>query len=121
MESIRARNLAARYDSIFGEFIAEAKKFHKNIFPQYNYLIEKNTLGDISRLFIPAIGIPQSYDCFESRNFRSLLNNDDLEMYLIYDSLRIRQRWIEHLDWLNEALDVKTIKREDFESWMRAH
>ena len=32
VKSIRARNLAARYDSIFGEFIAEAKKISQKYF-----------------------------------------------------------------------------------------
>ena len=70
---------------------------------------------------IPAIGIPHAYDCYESRAFRRLLDTDGLEIYLLYDSLRIRKKWIEHLDWLNESLDVKTIKRKDFELWISQH
>jgi hypothetical protein len=30
-------------------------------------------------LFIPAIGIPQSYDCFDSLRFRKLLDNEKIE------------------------------------------
>lgn len=121
VESIRARNLAARQDSICGEFIAEGIKHNKHIMREYSYLLEKDMAGNNIRLFIPAIGIPHAYDCYESRNFRQLLNTDGLEIYLLYDSLRIRQKWIEHLDWLNESLDVKTIKRKDFELWMSQH
>lgn len=121
VESVRARNLAARQDNICGEFIAEAVKCGKNIIQEYRYLLEKDRAGNNIRLFIPAIGIPQSYDCFESRNFRKLLKKNGLEIYLLYDSLCIRRRWIEHLDWLNESLDVKTIKRKEFESWMNKH
>lgn len=121
IESVRARNLAARQDGICGEFIAEANRYGKTIIQEYRYLLEKDKGGNDIRLFIPAIGIPQSYDCFESRSFRELLKKDRLEIYLLYDSLRIRRKWIEHLDWLNELLDVKTIKRKDFESWLKIH
>ena len=121
IESVRARNLAARQDSICGEFVAEASKYGKRIIQEYRYLLEKDNEGNDIRLFIPAVGIPQSYDCFESRNFRELLKKEELEIYLLYDSLRIRKKWIEHLDWLNEVLDVKTIKRKEFESWVRKH
>ena len=121
VESIRARNLAARQDSICCEFIAEGKKHNKHIVREYSYLLEKDIYGKNIRIFIPAIGIPHAYDCYESRTFRRLLNTDGLEIYLLYDSLRIRQKWIEHLDWLNESLDVKTIKRKDFELWISQH
>lgn len=121
VESVRARNLAARQDSICGEFIAEATKVGKTIVKEYRYLLEKDEAFNTTRIFIPAIGIPQSYDFFESRSFRKLLNNDNMEIYLLYDNLRIRHKWIEHLDWLNDKLDVKTIKRKDFEVWMSKH
>lgn len=121
VESVRARNLAARQDSICGEFIAEAAKVGKTIVKEYRYLLEKDEAFNTSRIFIPAIGVPQSYDFFESRTFRKLLNNDHMEIYLLYDNLRIRQKWIEHLDWLNDKLDVKTIKRKDFDVWLRNH
>ena len=121
VESIRARNLAARQDSICGEFVAEGIKYDKHIIREYSYLLEKDMYGNNIRLFIPAIGIPHAYDCYESRAFRRLLDTDGLEIYLLYDSLRIRKQWIEHLDWLNESLDVKTIKRKDFELWISQH
>lgn len=74
---------------------------------------------DRIRLFIPAIGVPQSYDCFDSLRFRKLLNNEKIELFLIYDDLRIRKKWIEHLEWLNKSLEVKTIKKKDFELWLK--
>lgn len=38
---------------------------------------------------------------------------------IIYDDLRIRKKWVEHLEWLNESLEVKTIKKKDFELWLK--
>lgn len=118
VESVRARNLAARQDNLVGEFVEEARKQERRLIQEYRYLVENLENGRI-RLFIPAIGIPQSYDCFESLRFRELLNNEKLELFLIYDDLCIRKRWIEHLEWLNKSLEVKTIKKKDFESWLR--
>lgn len=118
VESVRARNLAARQDNLVGEFIEEARKQGRRFLQEYRYLVETLT-DDRIRLFIPAIGVPQSYDCFDSLRFRKLLNNEKLELFLIYDDLRIRKRWVEHLEWLNESLEVKTIKKKDFELWLK--
>lgn len=118
VESVRARNLAARQDNLIGEFVAEARKQGHTLIKEYRYLVEDMGNG-YKRLFIPAIGVPQSYDCFESLGFRELLSNDKLELFLIYDDLRIRKKWIDHLEWLNKSLEVKTIKQIDFESWLK--
>ena len=120
VESVRARNLAARQDNITGEFVKEAKKIGKVIIQELYYLIEMLPDGK-RRLYLPAVGIPSSFDYYESREFRSLLNDDDLEIFLLYDELRIRTRWINHLDWLDESLEVKSIKKKDFEAWLRNH
>ena len=118
VESVRARNLAARQDNLVGEFVKEARKQGRQLIQEYRYLVETLKDGRI-RLFIPAIGIPQSYDCFDSLRFRKLLDNEKIELFLIYDDLRIRKKWIEHLEWLNESLEVKTIKKKDFELWLK--
>ena len=118
VESVRARNLAARQDNLVGEFVGEARKQGRQLTQEYRYLVENLQDGRI-RLFIPAIGIPQSYDCFDSLRFRKLLDNEKIELFLIYDDLRIRKKWIEHLEWLNKSLEVKTIKKKDFELWLK--
>ena len=118
VESVRARNLAARQDNLVGEFVEEARKQGRQLIQEYRYLVE-TLKDDIIRLFIPAIGIPQSYDCFDSLRFRKLLDNEKIELFLIYDDLRIRKKWVEHLEWLNESLEVKTIKKKDFELWLK--
>jgi hypothetical protein len=118
VESVRARNLAARQDNLIGEFVNEAKKVGKTLVREYRYLLEN--LSDAGlRLYLPAIGVPQSYDCFKSRAMRALLERDDIQLYLLYDNVRIKRDWIDHLDWLNESLEVKTIKKQDFELWLK--
>lgn len=120
VESVRARNLAARQDNLTGEFVKEANKVGKAIVQELYYLIEQLPDGN-RRLYLPAIGIPSSFDYYESLEFRQLLNDDRLEIYLLYDELRIRAKWIDHLDWLDSSLEVKTIKKKDFERWLKTH
>jgi hypothetical protein len=118
VESVRARNMAARQDGLVGEFIKEALKVDKSLVQEYKYLVERKDDGDVN-VFIPAVGVPQSYDCYESLQFKELLRNPKTKIHLIYDDLRIKKRWIEHLDWLNVSLEVKTIKKKDFALWLQ--
>lgn len=118
VESVRARNMAARQDNLVGEFIAEANKYGHKVIQEYKYLIEHLEDGGC-RVYIPAVGVPQSYDCYMSLKFRDLLVSPSTTTYLIYDDLRIKQDWIKHLDWLNNStLEVKTIKKNDFALWL---
>ena len=107
VESVRARHMAARQDSLVGEFIKEAHNVGRTLGQEYKYLVERKEDDELN-VFIPAVGVPQSYDCYESLHFKELLKNPKIKIYLIYDDLRIKKRWIEHLDWLNSSLEVKT-------------
>ena len=118
VESVRARNMAARQDGLVGEFIKEAQKVGRVMIQEYKYLVERLEDDNVN-VFIPAVGVPQSFDCFESLQFKSLLKNPKTIIYLIYDDLRIKRRWIEHLDWLNKSLEVQTIKKNDFSLWLQ--
>lgn len=119
VESCRARNLAARQDSLLGEFIQEAKKVGKPIFKEKFYIIERDLNHELIAVYIPAVGVPTSYDYYESRNFKELLDSPKLNIYLLYDSLKVREEWLAHLKWLNSSLEVKTIPRNEFELWMK--
>ena len=118
VESIRARNLAARQDDLVGEFIKEASKLGRQLVQEYKYLVEYNE-GELKNVFIPAVGVPQSYDCYNSLEFKEIFECPDVNIYLIYDELRIKRRWIDHLDWLNKSIEVKTIKKKDFAIWLQ--
>lgn len=118
VESVRARNMAARQDNLVGEFIKEAQKVGRQMVQEYKYLIEHRENGEV-KVYIPAVGVPQSYDCYESLEFKRYLKNSDINIHLIYDDLRVKKKWMEHLDWLNESLEVKTIKKNEFARWLQ--
>ena len=118
VESTRARNLAARQDSLITEFLKLAKKHNRvmQIQPE-RYISEK--VDDVYRIFIPTVGVPQSIDCNRSENYiNKILNNEVDNIYLIYDDFRVKDKWLEHLDWLNQYLSVKTLKKQYFDEWL---
>ena len=121
VEAIRARNIAARQDNLTGEFVKEANRQGRTIIKEPTYLVEQMTDGNFW-YYIPAIGVPQSMDCYESVKMLERWNGKMPEkVFLIYDDLSILPRWIEHLEWMNNYLEVKTIKMKVFESWLKTN
>ena len=118
VESVRARNMAARQDNLVGEFIRESQNVGRTLIQEYKYLVERKDDNEVN-VFIPAVGVPQSYDCYSALLFKELLHNPQTKIHLIYDDLRVKKKWIEHLDWLNSSLEVKTIKKKEFAIWLQ--
>ncbi len=118
IEEIRARNIAARQDNLTGEFVKEAERQGRTIIKEPTFLVERRG-DDEFWYYIPAIGVPKSEDCHESVKMLERWNGTlPKKVYLIYDDLSILPRWIKHLEWLNDYLEVKTIQKRDFESWL---
>ena len=119
-ESLRARNLAARQDSLITNFLNIAKKNGKKMSLQpQRFITEEAGIGK-RKIFIPSVGIPQSIDYNQSSELKKEINEYSVdEIYLIYDNVRIREKWLKHLDYLNEWLDVQTIKKQEFEIWLK--
>ncbi len=119
VEAIRARNIAARQDNLTGEFVKEANRQGRTIIKDPIFLVEQKSNGKFW-YYIPAIGVPQSVDCHESIKMLERWNGMMADkVFLIYDDLSILPNWIAHLDWMNKYLEVKTIKMQEFESWLK--
>lgn len=120
VESIRARNLAARQDNLITEFLKIARKNGKNVTIQPERFITEEMMENKRRIFIPSIGIPKSMDYNQSSVLKKEIKEYSVnEVYLIYDNVRIREKWLKHLEYLNEHLDVQTIKKQDFDLWLQ--
>ncbi len=120
VESIRARNLASRQDNLITEFLNSARKYDKNVTIQPERFITEEIGENKRRIFIPSVGIPQSLDCNTSSKLKKEIKEYSVEeIYLIYDDVRIREKWLNHLSYLNEYLDVKTIKKQEFDIWLQ--
>lgn len=120
VESVRARNLAARQDSLITDFRNIAVRLGKKIVVQPERFLSEDLPTGLRRIFIPTIGIPQSNSC-QTAEIKNEMNSGKVSIRLIYDDLRIREKWINHLDWLNKNLnvDIKTLKKQEFESWLQ--
>ena len=119
VEEIRARNIAARQDNLAGEFVKEGARQGRTIIKEPTFLVEQKESGDFW-YYIPAIGVPKSEDCHESEEMLKRWNGElPKQVYLIYDDLSILPRWINHLEWLNQYLKVKTIPQKEFVSWLK--
>lgn len=120
VESVRARNLASRQDNLITEFMNIAKQFGRNITVQpERYLTE--VISDKQIIYIPTIGVPQSFNCQVAEiQYRYNENPQHTCIRLIYDDLRIRDKWLKHLDWLNGNFkkDILTLKKQDFKKWL---
>ncbi|MEO3314092.1 toll/interleukin-1 receptor domain-containing protein, partial [Parabacteroides merdae] len=120
VESVRARNLASRQDNLITEFMNIAKQCGRNITVQpERYLTE--VISDKQIIYIPTIGVPQSFNCQAAEiQYRYNENPQHTCIRLIYDDLRIRDKWLKHLDWLNGNFkkDILTLKKQDFKKWL---
>ena len=120
VESIRARNLAARQDNLITEFLNIARRNGKNVSIQPERFITEEIAENKRRIFIPSVGIPQSMDYNQSSVLKKEIKEYSVdEVYLIYDNVRIREKWLKHLEYLNEYLDVQTIKKQEFDLWLQ--
>ncbi|MDI1317440.1 toll/interleukin-1 receptor domain-containing protein [Flavobacterium sp.] len=118
VESVRARNLAARQDALITEFTQAANDNKVEVNLQFSRYITENLPNGKRRVYIPTIGVPQSINCFNSERLIKTIEKGEVDsIHLIYDEMSIRDYWLEHLDWLNEYLKVQTIKKQNFNKW----
>lgn len=118
VESVRARNLAARQDALITEFTQAANDNNVEVNLQFSRYITENLKNGKRRVYIPTIGVPQSINCFNSERLIKTIEKGEVDsIHLIYDEMSIRDYWLEHLDWLNDYLKVQTIKKLNFNKW----
>lgn len=114
MESLRIRSLASRQDALTTEFIETAirkKKKAYQIYPNIIKLDDDKSVG----VYFSAIGVPTSETFHYAEELLENLLDKDTEFTLIYDDLTLLQSWINHLTWLSERTNLKTLKKSEFE------
>lgn len=115
-ESIRARSIAARQDNLIAEFIQTSKKLGISaILQPEKFLVMKRNDGK-ELVVIPTVGVPQAFTYHQCEELANKIKSKNVVgTYLLYDHMNIRERWLTHLDWLNQYLKVKTVKIYDVE------
>ncbi|MFX1706894.1 toll/interleukin-1 receptor domain-containing protein [Chitinophaga sp. CC14] len=121
VESVRARNLAARQDNLITEFRNIAEKNGRLITVQPERFLTEDLPNGNHVIYIPTIGVPQSTSCQSAEIKNEIMGYEDVSIRLIYDDLRIRDKWLKHLEWLNDNFkkDIKTLKKQEFEKWLQ--
>lgn len=120
VESIRARSLGARQDNIISEFISFAQKLNVKVQLQPERFITVTKKDGKELIIIPTVGIPQAFTYHQKDELiKRIKKNDKEEIYILYDQLNIRERWLKHLDWLDNYLPIKTIKLLNSEQWLQ--
>lgn len=119
VESLRARSLASRQDNIITEFIASANKIGVKADLQSEKFITIINRDGNEIVVIPTVGVPQSFTYNQSEELVARIRSKKvIEVYLLFDHRNIREKWLNHLDWLDDYLPVKTIKIVDAEKWL---
>lgn len=121
VESVRARNLASRQDNLITDFRNIAEQCGREITVQPERFLTEDLSSGKRIVYIPTIGIPQSTSCQSAEIKKEIYKHNDVSIRLIYDDLRIREKWLNHLDWLNDNFkkDIKTLKKQEFVSWLQ--
>lgn len=109
-EVLRARTLAARQDNLTSEFISFANQSNVEVtlHPDKFISIYKN---NEEYIIIPTIGVPQSLNCNNAEELILRIKQEKPKcIYLLYDHVNIRDKWLRHLEWLNQYLPVQSLK-----------
>lgn len=120
VESVRARNLASRQDNLITEFRNIAEQCGREVTVQPEKFLTEDLPSGKRIVYIPTIGVPQSTSCQLAEIRHEFQKNPNISIRLIYDDLRIRDKWLNHLDWLNDNFkkDILTLKKQEFKSWL---
>lgn len=118
VESLRARSLASRRNSLTVEFERLVKKHAKTAFIQPEKYI--TLIKDSEKIiFIPTIGVPESYNYNQFHHIIDNIKDEKIKsIYLLYDHLNIREKWLKHLNWLDNYLPLKSLKIMEAEDWL---
>ncbi len=120
IESLRARSLASRQNNLISEFFAAARKLNLDTSLQPERIITQNLQNGKERVFIPTVGIPQSLTYNRSAELIKDIRSNNVEsIYLLYDHRSIRDKWLNHLTWLDKYLRIKTTKIVGIEKWLK--
>lgn len=120
VESLRARSLASRQDNIITEFIASSKRVGKKADLQSEKFITVKRKDGKELVVIPTVGVPQAFTYNQSEELVARIKSKNVAgAFLLFDHRNIREKWIKHLDWLDNYLPVKTIKIVKAEEWLK--
>jgi hypothetical protein len=119
-ESLRARALAARYTSLVEEFCVEAQQFGLTPHVQPERFITVELKSGQFVAAVPTVGIPDAFRYQEIEDEINKHPKKHTDVVLLYDERGIREKWLEHLTWLDRhKLRVRSMQVTQCSSWLR--
>jgi hypothetical protein len=120
VESLRARSLGARQDNIINEFMKAASAASIPTHLQPERFITVDISSDKQVIVIPTIGVPHAFTYNQSEDLiKTIKEHNTKEVFILYDHINIREKWLKHLDWLDGYLPVSSIKLLDADKWLQ--
>ena len=121
VESLRARSLGARQDNIISEFMNSARSLgvNANLQPEKFITLTKTNGEEI--IIIPTVGVPHAFTYNQSEDLiRTVREHKASKIFLLFDHINIREKWLKHLDWLDSYVKtVNTVKIFGIENWLK--
>lgn len=118
IKSIYARLYESRKKALVNAFTNNLRKsdihFVQNI--DASILIKSSKL---TCKVIPLTGIPKSWDYYVSYSKKQ--ENDNCEVYLLYNDQCILEEWLKHLTWLEDKSGIHAINVNNNLSWIQAN
>jgi hypothetical protein len=110
-EGLRARALAARHRNLVDGFCdcARAEKA-KSVVVQPQRFITVELAGAGKVAVVPTIGVPRADRYHDIETAIRNHDPDAKEIWLLYDERGILQTWLDHLNWLDGHLPVRSIQ-----------
>ncbi len=125
VERFLARSLQSRISNLMGPFINWLKKENVSytVHPSHVVYAERE---DERILFVPAVGIPDAKVMNDAqRQIQEYLQHEaggeEVKVCLVYDNLYIKEKWMEHLQWLDGYLPVKAVCIRELDSYSYHH
>lgn len=119
VESLRARALAARQAYLVQEFCHEARSLGlvPQVQPDKSITLEPSS--DKFFVAVPAVGVPDAVRYHEIDNALQRHSKPTTQTILLYDERGIRDKWLEHLDWLDrQNLRVRSVQVARAAAWL---
>lgn len=120
VESLRARSLAARQDNLVTEFMTSARtlKITADLQPEKFITVEKKDGNEL--VILPTVGVPHAFTYNQSEELiKRLRSSKNSTPFLLYDHRNIREKWLQHLSWLDSYLPLKSVKITEIETWLK--
>ena len=119
VESLRARALAARQAYLVQELCHEARNLGLDPQVQPDRSITLEPSHDKFYVAVPAVGVPDAVRYQEIEDAVQRHKRAQTQVVLLYDERGIRDKWVQHLEWLNrQKLRVRSIQVSQAATWL---